>query len=307
MRDLYAGVDCGTNSVRMLLVESVAGKLVELNRRMFITRLGQGVDATGELSPLALERTSAAFADFAAEIESYGGAKTQVVATAAARDAKNAEDFFDLALSAFGVPAQILSGTQEAELSFLGAEIGLPDTIPPKIVMDIGGGSTELIQADSTTTNPTMTRVSLNMGSVRIRERFFAADPPTPTQILAAQAFINELLDDSGIAFDQAATWIGVGGTPTSLSALAQELPTYDSTLVHGSQLELSVLNRLTAQLLELEVAQVAAFPTMQPGRADVICAGALICCEIGKRIQLPLTVSETDILDGMIHRLHTS
>ncbi|MDR1711250.1 MAG: Ppx/GppA family phosphatase [Propionibacteriaceae bacterium] len=292
MAQLFAAVDCGTNSVRLLVVDA-DGR--EIERRLHITRLGQGVDATGEFAPEALQRTFAAFDDFGAQLRGLGGAVTRVVATSAARDARNAAEFFAGARRAFGVDAEIISGAEEAALSFAGATAGLPGAVKP-LVMDVGGGSTELVC-------PPLA-VSLDMGSVRVRERFLGSDPPTIAQVEAASEFINSLLDT--VTFE-AETWVGVGGTATCLAAIAQRLPAYDRTRVHGYVMPPDVLDDLAQDLLRMTVAEVKALPSMEPGRADVICAGALICREVGARTNLPLTVSESDILDGIVARLRQS
>jgi exopolyphosphatase/guanosine-5'-triphosphate,3'-diphosphate pyrophosphatase len=297
----YAAIDCGTNSVRLLLARVDDGQVSEIDRRLHITRLGQGVDATGEFHPDALARTFAAFNDFAAEIESYGGAVTRVVATSAARDVRNSADFFAGAKAAFGVDAEIISGDEEAGLSFRGALSGLPGIPTPVLVMDVGGGSTELALGDAAGPG---SAVSLDIGSVRLRERFLGGDPPTADQIGQATGFINELLDTSGIAFDRANAWVGVGGTATCLAAISLRLTQYDPARVHASRIESATLDGLTRRLLRMPVAEIRALPAMVPGRADVICAGALICREISLRTGRTLTVSESDILDGIIRGL---
>jgi exopolyphosphatase/guanosine-5'-triphosphate,3'-diphosphate pyrophosphatase len=289
---LFAAVDCGTNSIRLLLTRLVDGRLVDVERRLQITRLGKGVDATGRLDPDSLSATFAVFAEYAQLIQD---AKVRIVATSAVRDASNKDEFFAGARSAFGVDAEVISGEEEARLSYLGAITGLPGLAEPLLVMDIGGGSTELVTQDG--------GISLNMGSVRVRERYLASDPPTIAEIEAAEEFINSLLDTSGVDF-AAATWVGVGGTATCLSAIAQQLPAYDAEIVHGSVVSQDVLDDLTQDLLRMTIAEIAAIPTMVPGREDVITAGALVCREIGLRTNLPLIVSETDILDGVVNRL---
>ncbi|MDR1767749.1 MAG: exopolyphosphatase [Propionibacteriaceae bacterium] len=328
---LFAAVDCGTNSVRLLVARLRGGRLEEVDRRLHITRLGQGVDATGEFHPDALARTFAAFDDFAAELDGLGRAAVRVVATSAARDARNSADFFAGARRAFGVDAEIIPGAQEAALSFEGALAGLPGVPSPVLVMDVGGGSTELalggsagpalglptdassgvdaVAAAGSSQLPPGARpglgraVSLDIGSVRLRERFLASDPPTASEIESAERLADELLDGAGVDFE-VATWVGVGGTATALAAIALGLERYDRSRVHGAVLSRSDLGALAERLLSMPVAEVAAIPTMVPGRADVICAGALICRAVGRRVGVPLTVSESDILDGIVRRL---
>ncbi len=299
MAELLGVVDCGTNTVRLLICRLHAdGRLEEVDRRLHLTRLGQGVDATGAFAPEALARTMDALADFGAELDSLKVNRRRAVATSAARDAANSEEFFAGARLRLGTPAEIISGDQEARLSFAGATSALPDLAQPVLVMDVGGGSTELILG----THGQLERaVSLNVGSVRIRERFLHSDPPTAAEVSAASGHIDALLDASGIDFEAVASWLGVGGTVTSLSALIQGLRTYDRAAVHGSRLDRAELFAFAEDLLAMAVAQVAEFPTMVPGRADVICAGALICERVGRRLGGELIVSEADILDGLI------
>jgi exopolyphosphatase / guanosine-5'-triphosphate,3'-diphosphate pyrophosphatase len=295
---LLAAVDCGTNSVRLLVSRLVDGRLVEVDRRLHLTRLGQGVDATGRFHPEALARTLDAMADFGAELDELGVSHRRVVATSAARDAANSAEFFDGARARLGVDAEIIPGEEEARLSYAGAVGALPDVVQPVLVMDIGGGSTELVLGSD---GQVRHAISLDVGSVRVRERFLHSDPPTAEEVAAATAHIDALLDASGIDFATVATWVGVGGTVTSLSALAQELPTYDRARVHGSVVTHGELDELGQRLLVMPVAAVAQLPTMVPGRADVICCGALIARRVASHIAPELTVSEADILDGMV------
>ena len=295
---LLAAVDCGTNSVRLLVSRLVDGRLVEVDRRLHLTRLGQGVDATGQFHPDALARTLDAMADFGAELDELGVTSRRVVATSAARDAGNSAEFFDGARARLGVDAEIIPGEEEARLSYTGAVGALPDVAQPVLVMDIGGGSTELVLGSD---GQVRHAVSVDVGSVRLRERFLHGDPPAPAEVGAATAHIDNLLDASGIDFAAVATWVGVGGTVTSLSALAQELPTYDRARVHGSVITHDQLDALGLGLLAMPVAAVNELPTMVPGRADVISGGALIARMVGSRLAPHLTVSEADILDGLV------
>lgn len=296
-----AAIDCGTNSVRLLAAEASDDGLTELARDLRLTRLGQGVDATGEFHPDALARTFAACDDYAAEVRRLGVARLRFVATSAARDARNREAFFEGVRARLGVEAEVISGAEEAELSFTGALTAIPDAAAPALVMDIGGGSTELVLGSG---DGILRGISLDMGSVRLRERFLPGDPPSGGEITEALDYCDDLLDASGIDFGAARTWFGVGGTATSLSAIAQGLDAYDRARVHGSTLARTDLSALAARLLTTPVAEVLRIPTMQPGRADVICAGALICARVGERLGVDLTVSEADILDGLVLRL---
>lgn len=304
MPETVAAIDCGTNSVRLLIARGAGGDWAEVDRALHLTRLGQGVDATGELHPDALARTLAAVDDFASRIAAAGARRVRFVATSAARDARNRDAFFDGVRARLGVEAEVISGDEEALLSFTGALTARPDAAAPALVVDIGGGSTELVLGEPgpDAAPPRLLHgVSLDMGSVRLRERFLASDPPTAQQVAAATAFIDGLLDASGIDFGAARTWMGVGGTATSLSALAQGLPVYDRARVHGSVVTREDLAALADRLLAMPVAEVLELPTMQPGRADVICGGALVCSRIAQRLACDLTVSESDILDGLV------
>ena len=296
-----AAIDCGTNSIRLLIAELAPdGTLVDLDRRLHLTRLGQGVDATGDFHPDALARTLAGVADFAAEIAGLGVDAVRLVATSAARDAGNRQAFFAGVRERLGVDAEIITGAEEARLSFRGAITALPHAAEPVLVMDIGGGSTELVLG----AGGALRDASLDIGSVRLRERFLHHDPPTAAEVAAATEHVDRLLDGSGIDLTSARTWIGVGGTATSLSALHQHLPVYDRTLVHGSVLTRAEVIALADALMASPIAQIRQLPTMHPRRADVICAGALIASRVARRSPVDLLVSESDILDGIAREL---
>lgn len=303
---VVAAVDCGTNSVRLLIARGdpahPAAGATEVDRALHLTRLGQGVDATGRFHPDALARTFAALDDFAARIAAAGASRVRFVATSAARDASNREEFFAGVRARLGVDAEVISGDEEAFLSFTGAVSALPSAHAPALVVDIGGGSTELVLGRKGAAGPVVERgVSLDVGSVRLRERFLHSDPPSDAEVAAATAFVDGLLDASGVDIAAARTWYGVGGTATSLAALTLGLETYDRERVHGSVVSRGDLGALAGRLLALPVADVLRYPTMQPGRADVICGGALICARIGARAAVDLTVCEADILDGLV------
>ncbi|MDO5533502.1 MAG: Ppx/GppA phosphatase family protein [Propionibacteriaceae bacterium] len=299
-----AAIDCGTNSVRLLVAEQAPDGFRELDRALRLTRLGQGVDATGEFHPDALARTFAACDDYRQVLDGLGVEAVRFVATSAARDAHNRATFFSGVRDRLGVDPEIISGQEEAQLSFDGAIDALPEAQAPVLVMDIGGGSTELVVGRP---DRSARGISLDMGSVRLRERFLHSDPPAAAEVAEASEFVDDLLDASGIDFEGSGSWIGVGGTATSLSALAQRLEVYDRARVHGSTLTRAALGELAAELLAAPVAEVLERPTMVPGRADVICAGALICSRIGARMGVELTVSESDILDGVVAGLLAS
>jgi exopolyphosphatase/guanosine-5'-triphosphate,3'-diphosphate pyrophosphatase len=297
-----AAVDCGTNSLRLLIADlKPDGGLVERERRTEIVRLGQGVDATGEFHPDALRRT---FAVVAAYAERIAAAEVPVdrihfVATSAARDARNRDAFFTGVLDRLGVMPDVISGDREARLSFTGALSGVRVTAEPVLVMDIGGGSTELIVGSAVGTMASA--VSLDIGSVRMTERFLGAGPPDPEAVTAATAYVDDLLDRSGVDFGAIRTWIGVAGTATTLAGVQLGRPEYDRSLVHGLLLSADQVSALFDRLRSLTVEEIRALPSMHPGRADVVTGGALIASRVAARTPAPgMVVSETDILDGI-------
>ena len=300
-----AAFDCGTNSIRLLVAEGDAGRpLVDLDRRLELNRLGQGVDATGRFAPEALERTFGACDRFAAVIAELDADRVRFVATSAARDALNRDEFFAGVLARLGVAADVISGEEEARLSFRGALSGVGRLEEPMLVMDLGGGSTELVTGNSD--GQILAAVSLNMGSVRVRERFLLDEVPTPAQVVQARAWVDEQLDACGVPFDRVRTWIGVAGTATSMSAMQQELVVYDRSRVHGSTLDADQIAALTDRLLSSTIEQIMTMGPLQRRRAEVIGAGALICQRLATRLTCDLLISESDILDGLAMDLLT-
>ena len=296
-----AAIDCGTNSIRLLVLESGTPP-VELDRQLELVRLGQGVDATGQFAPEALVRTFTACDTYADRIRELGVDKVRFVATSAARDASNREVFLAGVRERFGVEAEIISGDEEARLSFAGALSGVAAS-GRVLVFDIGGGSTELVVG--TASGEVERAVSLDVGSVRVTERFFAHSPPTDDEIAAARAFVDGLLDGSGIDLTSVDTAIGVAGTITSLAAASLGLRVYDRRLVHGLNLTRHTIETVSADWLSSTLAQMIARPGMHPLRAEVLPAGSLILTQIvSRRSTGGVTVSETDILDGIAHDL---
>jgi exopolyphosphatase/guanosine-5'-triphosphate,3'-diphosphate pyrophosphatase len=286
----------------LFVADATPSGLAEVTRDLTFTRLGEGVDATGQLQPAALTRTYAAVGHYAAEIAKLGVDKVRFVATSAARDATNREEFFAGVRERLGVTPEIITGAEEAELSFLGALTGGP-VWGSVLVMDIGGGSTELIRGSAA--GRVEAAESLDMGSVRVRERFLHHDPPLDSETTAARAFIDGLLAGSPVAFDGVGTWVGVAGTTTSLSGMYLGLETYDRAKVHNSVLPVADIEALSERLLRLTVAETChAYPSLPPQRAEVIVAGALICTAVARRVNRLMIVRETDILDGAAHRL---
>jgi exopolyphosphatase / guanosine-5'-triphosphate,3'-diphosphate pyrophosphatase len=293
-----AAVDCGTNSLRLLIADLVDGELVEVDRRMTIVRLGQGVDATGAFAPEALERVFAASDDFAAVIQAAGASRIRFVATSAARDVSNRDEFFAGISQRFGVEPEIISGAEEASLSFLGATDGLAALDGPYLVADIGGGSTELVLGDA---SGVIAAESLDMGSVRMTERHVASDPTTPDQLAAATKDVDALLDSTVVAIGEAQALIGVAGTVTTVAAIALQLPEYDRTQIHHARIRGPLLRSTTYWLMNSSRAERAAVPVIHPGRVDVIGAGALILQRLYDRMAVDeVIVSEHDILDGV-------
>jgi exopolyphosphatase / guanosine-5'-triphosphate,3'-diphosphate pyrophosphatase len=301
-----AAIDCGTNSIRLLIAEpDGSGGLADLERRLEIVRLGQGVDATGEFHPDALRRTFAAvdgYAELIKKAEVPTG-KVHFVATSAARDVKNREAFFAGVKERLGVLPDVISGETEARLSFLGALSRVKPEGEPVLVMDIGGGSTELITGGAD--GDLHSAVSLDVGSVRVTERFFKQNPVADDDLERAAGYVDDLLTGSGVDFDSIGAWIGVAGTVTTLAGVYLELERYDRERVHGARIPLAAIAEQLHRLAGLTVDQIRALPSMHPGRADVITGGALVESRIAARVHLDhLIVSESDILDGIALQL---
>ncbi|MET8718262.1 Ppx/GppA phosphatase family protein [Streptomyces misionensis] len=304
-----AAVDCGTNSIRLLVadVDPATGELVDLDRRMTIVRLGQGVDRTGRLAPEALERTFAACRDYAEIIKKHGAERLRFVATSASRDAENRDEFVRGVLDILGVEPEVITGDQEAEFSFTGATkelAGREDLARPYLVVDIGGGSTEFVVGD----DHVRAARSVDVGCVRMTERHLVhggeiSDPPTEEQIAAIRADIEAALDlaERTVPLREARTLVGLAGSVTTVSAIAQDLPEYDSARIHHSRVSLARVREITDRLLHSTHAERATIPSMHPGRVDVIGAGSLVLLAIMERIGAQeVVVSEHDILDGI-------
>ncbi|MFF5440635.1 exopolyphosphatase [Streptomyces achromogenes] len=304
-----AAVDCGTNSIRLLVADAdpATGELTELDRRMTIVRLGQDVDRTGRLAPEALERTFAACREYAGIIKEHGAERVRFVATSASRDAENREDFVRGVLDILGVEPEVISGDQEAEFSFTGATkelTGRTDLARPYLVVDIGGGSTEFVVGD----DHVRAARSVDIGCVRMTERHLVhggevSDPPTGEQIAAIRADVEAALDlaERTVPLREARTLVGLAGSVTTVSAIAQELPEYDSVRIHHSRISRERVREITEWLLRSTHAERAAVPSMHPGRVDVIGAGALVLLAIMERTGAEeVVVSEHDILDGI-------
>jgi exopolyphosphatase/guanosine-5'-triphosphate,3'-diphosphate pyrophosphatase len=332
-----AAIDCGTNSVRLLIADVSGTELTELERRTEIVRLGQGVDKTGRLAPEALERTFTAMRGYAKLVESHGAERVRVVATSATRDAANRDEFVRGVVEIFGVEPEVISGDEEARLSFTGATKDLAALRPmrPYLVVDIGGGSTEFVLG----TGDVETARSVDIGCVRMTERHLLSDPPSPEQVAAAVADIDAalaavrsgaetdaargetavLVDEDGVPLDpntppppaappvpgvpieRARTLVGLAGSVTTVAGIALDLPEYDPERIHLSRLKARQVHDVTRMLLHSTHDERAAIGVMHPGRVDVIGAGALILDRIMREYGFAdLVVSEHDILDGI-------
>ncbi|HHT31970.1 MAG TPA: Ppx/GppA family phosphatase [Corynebacterium sp.] len=327
----FGAVDCGTNSIRMLITDVRRGddrvlELTELHRVMEIVRLGEGVDATGRLADAALQRVREALTRYAALMRAEGVEAVRMVATSASRDASNRDEFFAMTrelLADWGAEAQVISGDEEAALSFRGAVDDLHPEEGPFCVIDVGGGSTEVIVGDYDGT--VHGALSVPMGSVRLTERFLVDSPPRPAQVEAARRYVAEQCERvrEAVPVAGARTIVGCAGTYTTLSALAQGLETYDPSAIHLSTLRFTALRSLNQSVLATDRRTLAENPVMHPGRADVFAGGVLVIDGLmdmfeaaaadaksrekgkdrGSRNAAPLEfhVSEKDILDGIV------
>jgi exopolyphosphatase / guanosine-5'-triphosphate,3'-diphosphate pyrophosphatase len=302
-------IDCGTNSIRLLIADVAAdGMLRELHRETRIVRLGQGVDATGEFAPEAIARTRAALTDYARLLARFEAANVRMVATSATRDAGNRQEFFAmtaevLACAVPGAVAQVITGEEEAALSFHGAVAELNCTEAPFLVVDLGGGSTELVLG----TTDVQASFSADIGCVRLTERCLHSDPPTATEVAAAREVVRERLGEAlrAVPVHRAHAWVGVAGTMTTLSALAQQMTTYDAAAIHLSRVGFPELLDVCDRLIGMTRAQRSVLGPMHEGRVDVIAGGAIVVEELayalGQRAGIDqLIVSEHDILDGI-------
>jgi exopolyphosphatase/guanosine-5'-triphosphate,3'-diphosphate pyrophosphatase len=308
-----AAIDCGTNSIRLLIADVTTREdgtswLRDVHREMRIVRLGQGVDATGMLAREALARTRAALADYAALIARKGVERVRMVATSATRDAGNRDEFFAMTEDVLGVRAEVISGDEEAMLSFTGAVGDLDPEDGPFVLVDVGGGSTEVVLGtwDGRKANVLSAR-SVDVGCVRLTERCLHTDPPTQGEIATAVQTVLDVLTPAFETVDvsQARTFVGVAGTVTTLSAVNQGLTEYLPDMTHLSRLSLDDIRRTAARLLGATHQERAAIGSIHPGRVDVIGAGAIVVRTVAEQLAeragiTELVVSEHDILDGI-------
>ena len=295
-----AVVDLGTNTTRLLVCEVREGEITELERRTTITRLGEGVDATGRLADAAKDRVRAVLGEFRALIDRHGAARTVAVATSAMRDADDGEAFRTEIRERFGIAAETISGEEEARLTFRGATAGVPAGAGPTLVLDIGGGSTEYVVGIAGRA-PDFD-VSTPVGSVRQTERHLNGDPPAPESVQRLAAEVRELIaaEVPEPLRSEVESGIAVAGTATSLAAISQELEPYDPVRVDGFRLELGEAERILAMLAALPVDERREVVGLHPDRAPTIVAGAVILVESIRAFGLDaMRVSEADLLHG--------
>ncbi|MEO0016535.1 MAG: hypothetical protein RL589_1016 [Actinomycetota bacterium] len=298
-----AAIDCGTNSIRLLIADIDGNNFREIVRDMEIVRLGQGVDQTGQFHPDAIARTLAAVDKFAAEIAKRGVEKIRFCATSATRDATNRHLFVDGVRERLGIELEVISGDEEAALSFAGAIKDLDPSNGPFLVVDIGGGSTEFVFGTSTVEAAR----SVNIGCVRMSERHLASDPATPEQIEAARTDIQAAITQAAavVPITKAKTLVAVAGTATTVAAAALELPEYDRYAIHLSRISAQQTHDAATMFATKTREQRNSLGYMHPGRVDVIAAGSLVLSEIMKATgATEFVASESDILDGMAFSL---
>jgi exopolyphosphatase/guanosine-5'-triphosphate,3'-diphosphate pyrophosphatase len=304
-----AAIDCGTNSIRLLIADIDDTGLHEVVRRMEIVRLGEGVDRTGRLSDAALQRTFRMLDEYATAIRSAGAEAVRMVATSASRDAANRDAFTEGVQQRLGVMPEVVSGDEEAALSFAGAtrELAGRDLFSsPFLVVDIGGGSTEFVLG----ADDVQAARSVDVGCVRLTERHLHDDPPSAEQIAAATADVDAAIDaaSGSVPFGAARTLVGLAGSVTTVTAIALGLTAYDPERIHHARISADDVSSVARMLLSSTRQQRAAIPVMHPGRVDVIGAGALVLDTIVRRCGVDSVVaSEHDILDGIAYSAVTN
>ncbi len=296
-----AAIDCGTNSTRLLVADG-SGRTLE--RLMQITRLGQGVDATGRLAEAAIERTVSALERYRAVMDTHGVEAVRMTATSAARDAANRDELFDAAAAVIGSRPELLSGLDEGRLSFRGATAELDPADGPFLVVDIGGGSTEFSVGTTTCEGA----VSVDIGCVRITEKFLHSDPPTAVELSQALSVVRDYLDDVARevpAATEAVRLVGLAGTVTTVAAVELGLATYDRERIHHFKLTREAAEDVFRTLATEKRADRVHNPGLEPGRADVIVGGTAILVAIMRYFEhSSCLVSESDILDGLVMSL---
>jgi exopolyphosphatase/guanosine-5'-triphosphate,3'-diphosphate pyrophosphatase len=294
-----AAIDCGTNSIRLLIADIEGDNFREIYRTMEIVRLGEGVDRNKQFAPAAIERTLRAVSEFALEIKRRGATRIRFCATSATRDASNRDLFINGVFEILGVKPEVISGDEEAQLTFEGAVRQLHPSDAPFLVVDIGGGSTEFVIGHSAVE----AAKSVNIGCVRMSERHFSSSPPSIDSMTSAIEDIDGAIDAASLVvpISEAKTVIAVAGTATTVAAAGLGLDSYDRYAIHLSRIPSSKVSEITEQFLKMTRDEIAALGYMHPGRVDVIAAGSLILDRILKRIKAAeFVASESDILDGI-------
>ena len=301
-----AAIDCGTNSIRLLVADISDGNFREVTRDMEIVRLGQGVDATGQFDPEAIERTLAATRKYAEVIQSKGAEKIRFCATSATRDASNRQLFIDGVREILGIEPEVIPGTEEAALSFMGATKELKHAEMPYLVVDIGGGSTEFVLGNE----EVKYAKSVNIGCVRMSERHLKVQPPKPLDVQNAIVDIDAAISEAShiVPLKEAKTLIAVAGTATTVAAAALDLKEYDRHSIHLSRIPAKKVIEVAQRFQLMSRDEIAALPYMHPGRVDVIAAGSLVLSRVMIATGADeFVASESDILDGIAWSLSQS
>ena len=294
-----AAIDCGTNSLRLLIADIDGNNFREIHREMQIVRLGQGVDKNKAFAPAAIERTLEGTRGFANAIRSRGVERIRFCATSATRDATNRALFIDGVQEILGVKPEVIPGSEEAALSFIGATKEIGQELAPFLVVDIGGGSTEFVLGST----EVQSAKSVNIGCVRMSERHLTSQPPTQEQLLAATADIDAAINEAGshVDFAAAQTLIAVAGTATTVAAAALGLDHYDRYAIHLSRISAAKVHEVATMFATMNRAEIAALGYMHPGRVDVIASGALVLSRVMELTGASeFVASESDILDGI-------
>ena len=300
-----AAVDCGTNSIRLLIADIDGNNFLEVHRDMQVVRLGQGVDKNKAFAPEAIERTLAATAEYAGVMRRKGVERIRFCATSATRDATNRDIFIEGVENILGVAPEVIPGSEEAALSFMGATKELGQELAPFLVVDIGGGSTEFVLGSQSV----QAARSVNIGCVRMHERHLNSQPPTKAQIEAATADIDHAISEAAaeVDFSAAHTLIAVAGTATTVAAAALGLSEYDRHSIHLSRISADRVHEVAAMFASMTRDEIAALGYMHPGRVDVITAGSLVLSRVMELTgALEFIASESDILDGIAWGLAT-
>jgi len=301
---VLAAIDCGTNSTRLLVARGAGAGKEPLARINTITRLGRGVGASGRLDPEAIERTVEVLRDYRSVIDEHGASRLRVTATSAARDASNRDDLFDAAEEVLGVRPELLSGQEEASLSFLGATAEIDPALGPFVVVDIGGGSTEFIVGTTEVEGAT----SIDIGCVRFLEQYVEHDPPRPEELHACISVTQQWMDDVARelpAIRDAATFVGLAGTITTMAAVELGLHDWDRDAIHHFRFRRDAIEDVFRTLVTEPLADRIHNPGLEEARADVIVAGACIFVAIVRWLDVDeVLVSESDILDGLVASL---